>query len=161
MAFFSALGLFALFVLSTWLIILLVLFAADIFWTHGLSGTYVNSTGLVLQQVWNFFSFLLNLVQRIIALAPRGLQILFFLLLGVFGIGLVMNWMMASNVVCVGGVPLHSDNLIAVWMAKSLDSSIPPDFNATLFNGSVPTNGKSAFVPGGGSGAGGGGGDAG
>lgn len=123
MAFFTVLGLFALWGIVAWVAILLALLIADAIWTHSLATTYVNVTGIILQQVWNFFQFFLNLMQRVVAMAPRGLQILLFMLLGVLGIGLIMNWFVAANVVCVGGTAYEGSNLPLTWMAKSLDSN--------------------------------------
>ena len=123
MSFFSIFGMFA-FVGAAWLVVLIGLFIADVIWTHGLATTYMHGTSLVLSQIWSFLQSFFTIFQRLIAMAPRALQIFIFFIVGTVIFGILLNWFMAADVVCAGGTPYRGDGMSNVWIAKGLPTSI-------------------------------------
>jgi hypothetical protein len=128
MSFFSFFGGFALWGIVLWVGIYLAFIVADNFPTiFGFSGSknlatsYLQVTGIVLQQFWSFIQAFFTVMQRLLAMAPRAFQIFVFIVFALFGIGLLANWFLAFNVVCADKIVYESDSFVDVWVAKSLD----------------------------------------
>lgn len=160
MSVFSFLGIFALWGFLGWLIVLLGLLIADAIWTHGLATSYLHATGLIISQIWSFLQVFITIIQRVIAMAPRALQVTLFFVMGAFFFGILANWFLAANIVCANGIPYQGSSIASVWMAKSLDVRGEQNFSAAIENAAA-TSGSGAFTAGGGTGGGGGGGGAG
>jgi hypothetical protein len=118
MGLFTILGLFALWGFAAWLGILIILVIADAIWTHGLATSYLHGTGMVLSQVWSGLQLFLTFAQRVVAMAPRALQIGLFMILGVFALGLITNWFLAADVVCSNQHAYKGDSIVSVWFAR-------------------------------------------
>ena len=111
---------------ALWLAILLLLFVLDMAYTHGLATTYMHGTSTVLQQFWSGLQAVFTVFQRILAMAPRALQVTIFLIIGLFFFGFLVNWFLAMDVVCSQDVAYKGD-VTAVWIAKSLPVSDPSE----------------------------------
>jgi hypothetical protein len=117
-AIFSLLGAFAFWGMIVWVGVLLVLLLADAAWTHGLATSYINATQLILSQIWSGLQLFFTFLQRLVAMAPRVLQIVLFMMLGVFAMGLIINWFLAVDIVCSNDQVYRGASLISVWFAK-------------------------------------------
>lgn len=149
---FTMFGVFGV-AFAIWLTGLIALFVLDAIWTHGLATTYLNASSTILTQVWSFIRFFFDILGRVFSAAPRALQVVVFFIIGFLSLGLIVNWVLAANVVCSHGVPYQgnsSGSIVKVFIAKTLESQ---PMNAT--------SGSSEFTAGGGNGGGGGGGGAG
>jgi hypothetical protein len=96
----SFFGSFVLWGFGIWVGVLLILAVLDFFWTNGLATSWLQGTGVVLTQVWSALQAFLTFIQRVVAMAPRTLQIVFFILLGAVLFGTLTSWFLAADVVC-------------------------------------------------------------
>jgi hypothetical protein len=81
-----------------------------------------------LQVIGSFFGTFVNAIGRVVSFAPRALQVILFLIFGVGMMGLVVNWVLASSVVCSEG-NVYEGSFMSTTMAKFLDSSVSVDVN--------------------------------
>jgi hypothetical protein len=121
---------------AAWVVVLLILWGLDAVWTHGLATSYLSVTSSILIHLWSFVQSMFTYFQRLIAMAPRALQIFIFFIMGTLIFGVLLNWFMAATVVCASPETTpYEGGLMDVWIAKSL--SVDNASNSLIY-GNVP-----------------------
>jgi hypothetical protein len=123
MGLFTFTALFVGWGFAAWVGVLLVLVVADAIWTNGLATSYLHATSMVLEQIWNALGLFFNFIRALYDGAPHSLRMVIFFAALPLVLGFVVNWFLASGIVCAGGTPYAAGSITSAWFAGSLPTN--------------------------------------